>query len=157
MVAVTVGEGRRAPPPWLDRAERRIFAADTWAAERRTFAQMSQFWRCLTNQMMTHHPVGRAVCGSSLFRGHELLLPEQARRRVVGRPGHVSGMIMSSTQNQSDGPVAAHVINLSAQRPNAPLRSSPRHATADRSYTARLSALSAARVEAYRSSMLGGS
>ncbi len=26
MVAVTVGEGRRAPPPWLDRAERRLFA-----------------------------------------------------------------------------------------------------------------------------------
>jgi hypothetical protein len=41
--------------PENKRAERRLFAAYTWAAQRRTFVQTFQFWRCLTNQV-THHP-----------------------------------------------------------------------------------------------------
>ncbi len=55
-------------------AERRILAADTWAAQRCIFAQMFQFWRCLTNQT-THHPIGRAVADHSL-QGTALPDPE---------------------------------------------------------------------------------
>ena len=65
---------RQALFAWFERCEAKgvqatpKFAADTWAAQRRTFAQMFQFWRCLTNEL-THHPVGRAVADYSLFRG----------------------------------------------------------------------------------------
>jgi hypothetical protein len=38
-----------------------------WLPQRRTCAQMFQFWWRLTNQM-THHPTGRTVADHSLVR-----------------------------------------------------------------------------------------
>jgi hypothetical protein len=48
-------------------SDRRIFAADARAATGRICAQMFQFWRRLTDDMM-HHQVGQALVGNSPFR-----------------------------------------------------------------------------------------
>jgi len=65
-----------------------------WLPQRRTCAQIFQFWRRLTNQMTIIQSVG--LWRSFAFQETKLPHPDQAQHSAAGGLGRVSGMIKRS-------------------------------------------------------------